>query len=79
MNNQHLNAKSRRWKRPTGALDKRNEALAKFEVTLHPTKGFRRFSAKRTIAAQIVYMLKTGQGRGMTVRDQAVMLNSEHV
>lgn len=42
------------------AIDRVNERLAKKNLTLHPTKGFRKISAKRTAAAILAAEIKVG-------------------
>ncbi|WP_395175778.1 hypothetical protein [Roseibium alexandrii] len=41
-------------------LDRHNEDLAMFELLLHPTKGFRRMTARRIRAATLTAELKSG-------------------
>lgn len=42
------------------AIDRINERLAKENRTLHPTKGFRKISAKKTAAAVLAAEIKAG-------------------
>lgn len=71
------NSPALRRNRVKGAkLDALNEKLADHELTLHPTKGYRRMSHKRIVAAQLTYMIKTGAARGLSLIDKAVMLHN---
>jgi len=49
------------WPGYRNVLDARNELLAADGVVLHPTKGYRKISLKRTRAAMLVQSIKTGQ------------------
>lgn len=46
--------------RKRASLDAINEALAAEGVTLHPTKGYRGLSAKRSVAAMLTAEIKAG-------------------
>lgn len=50
--------------RNRGPLDRLNERLSGFGVTLHPTKGYRLISARRSLAAIAVAEIKSGRAPG---------------
>jgi hypothetical protein len=47
-------------KKATGSLDKINEKLVVANVTVHPTKGIRRYNPVRTAAAVLASEIRNG-------------------